>query len=1301
MNLRRFAVTLTAVLALTATHLGAAIPLAEGTPPQTFDGIGTTATATLPTDFKADRPATVRTVASYATAGTATTAVGGANLSSTASNGIYNFGSGTTTTGADRAIGFLSSGSATQSGNLYGLYVNNTGGPLSGVRISYDVEKYRNGLNPAGFRLQLYYSLDGSSWTSAGSDFLTSFPADTANTGFATAPGVTVNIVDKTLQVAVAAGANLYLAWNYSVASGTTTTNAQALAIDNISAIGVGAVGPTNPSGSGTASPSTVVAGNSTLLTVTVVPGANPTSTGITVTADLSSIGGSFTQAFTDDGGNSFSFNATVPVFITPGAKSLPVTIEDAEDRTGTTSINLTVESAPPPNDHVVISQVYGGGGNANATYQNDFIELYNPTPDTTFDLTGWSVQYGSATGTTWQAYPIGGTIAPGEYFLIALATNGAVGALLPPANINGDINMGGTAGKVALVSSGFPLSGCAVGGPGVIDFVGYGTTANCREGSANAPAPSNTTSIFRKLDGAQDTNQNGNDFQTGTPNPRRTSPIVELGPAVTNVDPFLNASAAPRDASVTVEFTEPVEVVGSWFDITCATTGAHNDATFAVDGRTRVITPNVNFLAGEQCTVTIFGSAVHDQDTDDSGPNTDTLPGNYSWNFTVATGTAPAYPPDVHLMMGNPSDAEPFTTAPDNYLMVKPELTLSYNRDRGTPNWVSWHLADEWVGSLSRVDTFRPDPAVPADWYRVQAFDYFSSGFDRGHMTPNADRDKETSIPINQATFLMTNMIPQTPDNNQGPWANMENFLRNTYLPANELYIVAGGAGTGGTGSNGFATTIADGNVTVPAQTWKVILVLPKASGDDVGRVQASTRTIAVIMPNVQGIRNVDWMTYLTTVDAVENLTGYDFFENVSDLEENAIEAGVNGANPPGVDDQSVSATEDTPKEITLQSVSPTGGAVTYSVLSQPAHGTLAGSGDTYTYTPAQDFFGSDSFTFKASEGGLDSITATVNITVHAVNDDPAVTINAPVMSPEGTVVNATATIVDVDGDTSFTYTWTVTKDGAPYGAGSSADFSFTPDDNGTYLVSLTVGDGNGGSGNSSASVAVTNVLPVAGAVTGPVNALTLGSVATISVDYTDAGSADTHTALFSWDDGTTSNVACSAGVCSASRTYTGPGVYGVGITISDDDGGSALATFQFVKVFDPNKVKVDGKGTIPGATFDFSVKVDKGEIAPKGYTIFQSGGYTFTATGYQWMVVAGPLAQYAGTGTIDGAGAYSFLLTATDGDAAGGGGVDRYRIRIWDPTTGETLYDNVPGASDDIDLANPQAITSGRVRL
>lgn len=488
----------------------------------------------------------------------------------------------------------------------------------------------------------------------------------------------------------------------------------------------------------------------------------------------------------------------------------------------------------------------------------------------------------------------------------------------------------------------------------------------------------------------------NGADFATATPNPnRRTTPIVELPPTTLSSDPRKNSTNAPRDASITVTFTEPVDVADGWFSISCVTTGSHNSATVVPGGANGwIIIPNVNFLPGEQCSITVNKEFVRDSDLDDSLPNTDQLTSSYSATFTVATGAAPAYPADVHMAFGNPSGAVADTSTPNNYLMIKPEYALSYNKDRGIPNWVSWHLADEWIGSLDRIDTFRADPAVPADWYRVTHVDYTGSGFDRGHMVPNADRDPETSTPINQATFLMSNMIPQAPDNNQGPWANLENYLR-TLLPANEIYIVAGGAGTGGTGSNESKTTIANGKVTVPARTWKVALVIPKQNGDDVSRVNAAARTIAVNMPNVQGIRTNpnnpnDWQNYLVSIDQVEALTGYDFFSNLPDAVENSIEAGINGANPPGTESFSVSTVEDTSKSITLNAASANNNPLTFTIVNSPAHGTLTGTGAGRVYTPATDFVGTDSFTFRASDGSNNSNISTVTITVTEYNENP-----------------------------------------------------------------------------------------------------------------------------------------------------------------------------------------------------------------------------------------------------------------------------------------------------------------------
>ena len=245
---------------------------------------------------------------------------------------------------------------------------------------------------------------------------------------------------------------------------------------------------------------------------------------------------------------------------------------------------------------------------------------------------------------------------------------------------------------------------------------------------------------------------------------------------------------------------------------------------------------------------------------------------------------------PQEHLLLGNPSGATTDVNNPFNYLLNKSQYAVSYHRDRAIPNWVSWHLDSSWIGAAARQNDFRPDDTLPADWYHVQASDYSGSGFDRGHNCPSGDRTR--TVPDNSATFFMTNMMPQAPDNNQGPWEVLESYARTLVSQGNEVYIIAGSVGSGGTGSNGGITyTLQDGKIAVPSLTWKVLLVLP-VGDNDVARVDDTTRTIAVIMPNTQGIRNDPWQKYLATVDQVENLTGYDFYSNVPVSIQNVIES-------------------------------------------------------------------------------------------------------------------------------------------------------------------------------------------------------------------------------------------------------------------------------------------------------------------------------------------------------------------------------------------------------------------------
>jgi endonuclease G len=128
-----------------------------------------------------------------------------------------------------------------------------------------------------------------------------------------------------------------------------------------------------------------------------------------------------------------------------------------------------------------------------------------------------------------------------------------------------------------------------------------------------------------------------------------------------------------------------------------------------------------------------------------------------------------------------------------------------------------------------------------------------------------------------------MSNMIPQAPDNNQAPWADLEEYCRDLVnQQGKELYIIAG--------PEGKKEAIASGKVTVPTKTWKIIVVLDRP-GLGVAGVTTNTRVIAVEMPNIQGIRNKNWQIYRTTVRKLEAATGYNFLSNVPISIQNVIE--------------------------------------------------------------------------------------------------------------------------------------------------------------------------------------------------------------------------------------------------------------------------------------------------------------------------------------------------------------------------------------------------------------------------
>lgn len=181
---------------------------------------------------------------------------------------------------------------------------------------------------------------------------------------------------------------------------------------------------------------------------------------------------------------------------------------------------------------NLVISQIYGGGGNSGATYTHDFIELFN-RGTTNINLNNWSVQYASATGTTWQVTTLSGTLLPGRYYLIQEAQGTGGTTPLPTPDAVGTIPMSATSGKVALVNGQTALSGACPAG--WTDLVGFGT-ANCSETAAMAVL-SNTLAGLRANNGCQDFDDNSVDFATGAPTPRNTATPANLCSTV-SVDP-------------------------------------------------------------------------------------------------------------------------------------------------------------------------------------------------------------------------------------------------------------------------------------------------------------------------------------------------------------------------------------------------------------------------------------------------------------------------------------------------------------------------------------------------------------------------------------------------------------------------------------------------------------------------------------------------------------------------------------------------------------------------------------------
>ncbi len=524
---------------------------------------------------------------------------------------------------------------------------------------------------------------------------------------------------------------------------------------------------------------------------------------------------------------------------------------------------------------NIVISQFQVAGGSAN----DEFIELHN-TASTSFDLNGFRVVYRSASGTNdvqmaqWSSSTI---IPPGGYYLIA--STAYDGTIMPDITYNPttcQCSMSATSGGLAIRSG-------AVNTGVIFDSVGFGGATNAFVEGTTTSAPPANASQSRVNNACQDTDVNANDFSTVNPAAPR------------------NSTAAPNVCSG----GGTTLLVGGGANPNTVAPGANTLLTVSVFPATTPPSTGIT-VSGN---LTNIGGAVNQPFFDD-GTNGDVTAGDNTYSYSAAipagasggTFTVVATAADAQmrsasvninitinapiagedpLLPGNPSNATPDVANENNYLMNKPQYSLSYNRSRATANWVAWRLDSSWIGTAPRQDDFRPDSSLPAGWYQVLDTDYSGSGYDRGHMTPSGDRTR--SIPDNSATFLMTNMVPQLAANNQGAWEDFESYLRTLAQAGQEIYIVSGVHGSIG--------TIAGGRVVIPQYTWKVALMLPNGA-NDLQRITKGTRAVGIIVPNFPPLNiNAGWREFRVSVNDVENLTGYNFFSNVPKITQEMIE--------------------------------------------------------------------------------------------------------------------------------------------------------------------------------------------------------------------------------------------------------------------------------------------------------------------------------------------------------------------------------------------------------------------------
>ncbi len=228
---------------------------------------------------------------------------------------------------------------------------------------------------------------------------------------------------------------------------------------------------------------------------------------------------------------------------------------------------------------------------------------------------------------------------------------------------------------------------------------------------------------------------------------------------------------------------------------------------------------------------------------------------------------------PALQMQLGNPSGATSDTNNHSHYLIQRTIEALDYNDSRGQANWASWDLTStDANNAVARQDSFAADTNyLPTVFYKVGKNEYSGSGYDRGHLCPSADRTDSTND--NDMTFLMSNMMPQAPNNNEIVWANFEDDCRAQADAGNEVLILCGPSGFG---TNHLSSST---RVLIASNTWKIAVIVPLGGGTALSRITTTTnRVIAIRVPNTNGVSSA-WTNYITSAHQIELDTGFNFF--------------------------------------------------------------------------------------------------------------------------------------------------------------------------------------------------------------------------------------------------------------------------------------------------------------------------------------------------------------------------------------------------------------------------------------